>query len=180
MAAPDQVLGLIIQNANAHESGFGPQWAATKAFWADPTPEKEAAAVTFLTFEATRDQYIGGVPPEVAARISPKGWEEDWRIMNLPGRMDMQRALLRDYGRYVARFSEIDAYLARRQPPALLLWGRHDIFFDIAEVLSWMQALPRMEAHVFDSGHFPLETHAAEAARLMADFVARTTVKDWP
>ena len=85
-------------------------------------------------------------------------------MMNLPGHKDLQRALLRDYGRYVARFNEIDEYLAQRQPPALLLWGRHDIFFDIAEVLSWMGVLPRMEAHVFDTGHFALETHAAEAA----------------
>jgi hypothetical protein len=54
-----------------------------------------------------------------------------------------------------------------------LIWGRHDIFFDIAEVLSWMGALPRMEAHVFDTGHFMLETHAAPAASLMVDFVKR-------
>ena len=72
MAAPEQVLGLIIQNANAHRTGFGPTWAATLRFWADPTPENEKKAFSFFTLEATRDQYIGGVPPEVAARISPK------------------------------------------------------------------------------------------------------------
>jgi surfactin synthase thioesterase subunit len=55
-----------------------------------------------------------------------------------------------------------------------MLWGRHDAFFDIAETLSWMQALPRMEAHIFDGGHFLLETHAAQASSLMAEFVART------
>jgi pimeloyl-ACP methyl ester carboxylesterase len=174
MAAPEKVLGLIIQNGNAHRTGFSSQWEPTQAFWANPTPETEAKAFTFFTLEATRDQYVGGVPPEVAARISPEQWEEDWRVMNLPGRRDLQRALLRDYGRYVARFSEIDTYLTERQPPALLLWGRHDIFFDIAEVLSWMTALPRMEAHVFDTGHFMLETHAAPAAALMLDFIVRT------
>jgi pimeloyl-ACP methyl ester carboxylesterase len=174
MAAPDLVLGLIIQNGNAHRTGFSSQWEPTQAFWANPTPETEAKSFTFFTLEATRDQYIGGVPPDVAARISPDGWEEDWRVMNLPGHRNLQRALLLDYGQsYVARFNEIDEYLAQRQPPALLIWGRHDIFFDIAEVLSWMTALPRMEAHVFDSGHFMLETHAAPAASLMADFVKR-------
>ncbi len=95
--------------------------------------------------------------------------------MNLPGRMDTQRALIADYGRHVARFDAIARYLARWQPPALLLWGRHDAFFELAEVLSWMQALPRMEAHVFDAGHFLLETHAAQAASLMREFLARTT-----
>jgi hypothetical protein len=34
-----------------------------------------------------------------------------------------------------------------------------------------MRALPRMEAHVFDAGHLMLETHAAEAVRLMTDFI---------
>ena len=73
--------------------------------------------------------------------------------MCLPGRMDTQRALIADYANHVARFDAIADYLSNRQPPALMLWGRHDAFFDIAETLSWMQALPRMEAHIFDAGH---------------------------
>jgi pimeloyl-ACP methyl ester carboxylesterase len=174
MRAPERVLGLIVQNANAHATGFGPQWAATKAFWSKPTPENEAAATTHLTLEGTRDQYVAGVPPDVAARISPAGWEQDWRVMRLPGRMDMQRALLKDYGNYVARFDEIADYLKRQQPPALMLWGRHDVYFDLAEIVSWMQDLPRMEAHVLDGGHLLLETHAVPAASLMLDFIKRT------
>jgi pimeloyl-ACP methyl ester carboxylesterase len=174
MQAPDRVLGLIVQNANAHRTGFGPGWAETIAYWSQPNPENEAAATAHLTFEGTRDTYISGAPPDVAARIPAEIWEEDWRVMNLPGRMDTQRALIRDYGNYAARFDAIADYLARRQPPALLLWGRHDPFFDLAEVLSWMQALPRMEAHVFDAGHKLLETHAAAAASLMVDFIRRT------
>jgi pimeloyl-ACP methyl ester carboxylesterase len=95
--------------------------------------------------------------------------------MRLPGRMDTQRALIADYAHYVARFDAIADYLARWQPPALMLWGRHDAFFDLAEILSWMRALPRMEAHVFDAGHFLLETHAAAAVSLRLDFIRRTT-----
>lgn len=59
--------------------------------------------------------------------------------------------------------------------PALMIWGRHDAFFDLAETLSWMRALPRMEAHILDGAHFLLETHAAEAAELMARFIERNT-----
>ncbi|KAB1085904.1 alpha/beta hydrolase [Neorhizobium galegae] len=174
MNAPEQVLGLIIQNANAHRTGLGPEWAATQAFWADPSPENEAAATTHLTFEGTRDQYVAGVPRDVAARIPAEYWEEDWRIMCLPGRTEVQRALVADYGNHVARFDAIAEYLARRQPPSLMVWGRHDAFFDLAEVLSWMRALPRMETHVLDAGHLLLETHAAEAAALIFDFIRRT------
>lgn len=171
MQAPERVLGLMIQNANAHRSGLGPQWAATQAYWSHPNPENEAAATAHLTFEGTRDQYLAGVPPDVAARISAENWIEDWRVMALPGRMDTQRALIRDYARYVERFDAIAEYLARWQPRSLMLWGRHDAFFDLAEMLSWMRALPRMEVHVFDAGHFLLETHAAAAVSLMVEFV---------
>jgi pimeloyl-ACP methyl ester carboxylesterase len=177
MQAPEQVLGLIVQNANAHHTGHGSGWAGTKAFWADPSPDNEAAATAHLTLEGTRDQYVAQVPPDVAARIPVERWEEDWRVMCLPGRMATQRALIKDYASYVARFDAIAEYLGRRQPPSLMLWGRHDAFFDLPEVLSWMQALPRMNAHIFDAGHLLLETHSASAAALMLDFIQRTRPK---
>jgi pimeloyl-ACP methyl ester carboxylesterase len=174
MESPELVAGLIVQNANAHRTGLGPQWSATLDFWSHPTAENEAAATAHLTLEGLRAQYVAGVPPEVAAGIAPEVWIEDWRVMCLPGRLQTQRALIADYASHVARFDEIAKHLEREQPPALMLWGRHDAFFDIAETLSWMQALPRMEAHVFDAGHFLLETHAAQAAALMAEFIRRT------
>jgi len=174
MQSPELVSGLIIQNANAHRTGFAPQWEATFAYWSDPTPQNKAKATSFLTFEDTRAQYTRDVPDDIVAKIKGEPWVEDWRILNLPGRMEMQRMLLADYGHYVANFDAIAAYLKERQPPALMVWGRHDAFFDIAETLSWIKDLPRMEAHVLDGGHFLLETHAEPAAALMMDFIERT------
>jgi pimeloyl-ACP methyl ester carboxylesterase len=171
--APRRIRSLIVQNANAHKSGIGPQWSATRAYWDDPTPEREAEATEHLTFEGTRDQYVGGVPRDVAERIDPALWKEDWRIMSLPGRLETQRALVLDYRTHVARFGEIADCLERWQPPALMLWGRHDVFFELEETLSWMKALPRMEAHILDGPHFLLETHAAECTGLMSDFLRR-------
>jgi pimeloyl-ACP methyl ester carboxylesterase len=171
--APRRIRSLIIQNANAHESGMGPQWSPVRAYWNDPTPEREAEATAFLTFEGTRTQYVGGVPEDVAERIDPRMWEEDWRIMSLPGRIETHRALVLDNRTHVARFGDIANYLARWQPPALMLWGRHDIFFEIDETLSWMKALPRMEAHILDGPHLLLETHAVECAALIGAFVGR-------
>ena len=177
LQAPEQVLGLIVQNANAHRTGLGSPWRPVEDYWSHPNPENEAAATAHLTFEGVRNGYLGGMPPDVAARIPAEIWEEDWRVMQLPGRMETQRALVKDYGNYVARFDEIAEYLARWQPPSLLVWGRHDPFFDLAEVLSWMRALPRMEAHVLDAGHKLLETHATAAASLMLDFIRHTPTR---
>jgi pimeloyl-ACP methyl ester carboxylesterase len=178
MQAPELVLGLIVQNANAHRSGWGPGWAATRDYWSQPNAENEAEATAHLTLAGTRDTYVSGVPSEVAGKIPAEHWEEDWRVMNLPGHMDTQRALIADYGNYAARFDAIARYLEQWQPPALMIWGRHDIYFDLAEVLSWMRALTRMEAHILDAGHLLLETHAATAAALMLDFIGRTRRKE--
>jgi surfactin synthase thioesterase subunit len=54
-----------------------------------------------------------------------------------------------------------------------MLWGRHDSFFDSAEIVSWLHDLPRMEAHVLDGPHMLLETHGERCAALIAEFVAR-------
>jgi pimeloyl-ACP methyl ester carboxylesterase len=173
MGRPDRVLGLIVQNANAHESGHGPGWAGSKAFWRAPDPENTAAAFAHLTFEGTRAQYVDGVPDDIAARMDPEDWAEDWRVMSLPGRLELQKDLVRDYGRYIERFPEIAAYLKTYQPPALMLWGRHDPFFALAETQSWLEDLPRMEAHILDGPHLLLETHAEICAPLMKRFVVR-------
>ncbi|RDZ26786.1 alpha/beta fold hydrolase [Lysobacter silvisoli] len=171
--APERIRGLIVQNANAHASGIGPQWAATQAYWDDPTPEREAEATAHLSYEGTRYQYVGDIPRDIAGRIDPQQWEEDWRVMSQTGRLELQRALVYDYRNHVARFGDIADYLRRHQPPALMLWGRHDAFFSIDETLDWIKDLPRMQAHVLDGPHLLLETHAAECARLMGDFIAR-------
>jgi pimeloyl-ACP methyl ester carboxylesterase len=175
MNDPQLVRGLIIQNANAHRPGFGPQWQDTIEFWSHPNAKNEAAATAHLTFEGVRDQYIAGVPDEVARKISPTVWEQDWRVLSQPDRLAAQRALVADYGNYAAKFEAISNYLRTRRPPALMVWGRHDVFFDLGETLSWMEELPRMEAHILDGGHFLLETHAAVAGRLMRDFIERAT-----
>ena len=54
--------------------------------------------------------------------------------MCLPGRMDTQQAVIADYVNYVARFGEIAEYLAApAAASALMLWGRHDVYFNLAE-----------------------------------------------
>jgi pimeloyl-ACP methyl ester carboxylesterase len=173
MRNPGRVLGLIVQNANAHRAGFGPAWRDTIEFWNVPSKENEQRATAHLTFEGTRDQYVGGIPDDIASRISADNWIEDWRTMSHPGHLDLQRALIADYGRYASQFGEIARYLREHQPPALMLWGRHDIFFDSAEILSWLQDLPRMDAHILDGPHLLLETHAAYCAELIVNFVRR-------
>jgi pimeloyl-ACP methyl ester carboxylesterase len=173
---PDRVLGLVVQNGNAHEAGLDEAWDTARRFWADPTPANRAALPDWLTFEGTRDQYLGGVPAELQELVPPESWHVDWERLNRPGIVAAQFALFTDYRNHVARFGVIADYHRRRQPPCLVLWGRHDQFFNIAEVLAYHEVLHTLELHVYDGGHFLTETHGAEIAALVAAFV--TDVRD--
>lgn len=169
--APDRVLGLVVQNGNAHEDGLGPQWDDARAYWADPSEARRARLGDWLNFAGTRDQYLAGLPERLRELHPPESWHLDWQRMTRPGNLDAQFALFTDYARHVARFGELAEYHRVHQPPALVLWGSHDAFFDVEEVLAFHRALERVDSHLYDAGHFLLETHPAECAALMRAFV---------
>ncbi|MFG2066531.1 alpha/beta fold hydrolase [Micromonospora tulbaghiae] len=169
--APERIRGLVVQSGNAHADGLGAQWDTARAYWADPGEATRAALPDWLTFAGTRDQYLAGLPGHVRRLQAPEAWHLDWARMTRPGNVEAQFALFTDYANHVARFGEIAAYHSAHQPPALVLWGRHDAYFDVDEVLAYHRALDRMDAHIYDGGHLLLETHAAECAALMRAFV---------
>jgi len=173
--APDRILGLIVQNGNAHEDGLGDQWDSAKAYWSDPTDETRAELPDWLNFTGTRDTYLAGLPEHLRALHAPESWHLDWERMSRPGNIDAQFALFSDYASHVARFDELANYHQAYQPPALMIWGRHDPYYDVDEVLAYHRALERVDAHIYDGGHFLLETHAAECAELMRTFVLDIT-----
>ncbi|WP_327028928.1 alpha/beta hydrolase [Micromonospora sp. NBC_01740] len=169
--APTRIRGLIVQSGNAHQDGLGEQWDSARAYWADPTDAKRADLPDWLNFAGTRDQYLAGLPERLRALHAPESWHLDWERMSRPGNVDAQFALFTDYANHVARFDELAAYHRAHQPPALVLWGRHDAYFDVDEVLAYHRVLERLDAHIYDGGHLLLETHAAECAELMRAFV---------
>jgi pimeloyl-ACP methyl ester carboxylesterase len=171
LARPDRVLGLIIQNGNAHQEGLGPTWDASKAYWADPTPENRAKLPEWLDFEGVRHTYVGDIPDRLELLFPPEGWHLDWERMRRPGLVEIQFRIFADYGRYVARFPEISAYHREHQPPALMLWGRHDPYFEIDEVLAYARELDRLDMHIYDAAHLLLETHHQECGALMCAFI---------
>jgi pimeloyl-ACP methyl ester carboxylesterase len=168
---PERVLGLVVQNGNVHEAGLNEAWDAPRRFWAEPTEENKAALPEWLNFDGTRDTYLAGLREELRELHPRESWHLDWERMSRPGNIEVHFQLFYDYRNHVARFGEIARYHAEHQPACLVLWGRHDPFFDIAEVLAYHQALTSVEAHLYDGGHFLLETHATEVADLLVTFV---------
>ena len=171
LARPDRVLGLIIQNGNAHQEGLGPDWDANKTYWSDPTLENRKKLPEWLNFDGVRHTYVGDIPEQLKPQFAPEGWHLDWERMSRPGLVDIQFRIFEDYGRYVARFPEISAYHRERQPLALLLWGRHDPYFEIDEVLAYARELDRLDMHIYDGAHLLLETHHQECVALMREFI---------
>ncbi|WP_152362035.1 alpha/beta fold hydrolase [Microlunatus speluncae] len=168
---PERVLGLVVQNGNAHEAGLGQSWDAVRRFWADPSAENRAAMGDWLDFDGTRATYLSGLRPELRDLHPAESWHLDWERLSRPGFVDLHFRLFCDYRGHVERFDRIADFHATHQPPALLLWGRHDPYFDIAEVFAFHRTLTAVEAHLYDAGHFLLETHAAEVTPLLTAFV---------
>lgn len=171
MRRPERVLGLIVQNGSAHDDGMGKMWDATRAFWADPSPENRAKLPDWLNFEGTRDTYVGGIPERLKPLFPPECWHLDWERMSRSGNVEIQFKLFEDYKNYVARFPEIARYHREHQPPCLILWGRHDIYYALDEIMAYARELDRLEMHVFDGAHFLLETHYRECADAIRGFV---------
>ncbi|MBL1076155.1 alpha/beta hydrolase [Nocardia sp. 2] len=167
---PEWITGLVVQNGNAYEAGLSD---GAKDFIA-LRPEQDGSADiirSLLSPEGTRSQYEGGVPdPSV---LSPDAWNLDQYYLELPGRTEAQLALAYDYHSNVARYPEWQEWLRKFTPPALIVWGANDMFFPAPGAHAYLADLPEAELHLFDTGHFALETHLREIAPLIADFLDR-------
>jgi pimeloyl-ACP methyl ester carboxylesterase len=166
---PERVASLVIQNGNAYEVGLGPSMQALKPYWEDRIAN-EPAIRGFLQLEATRSQYVEGVPDP--ATVNPDLWELDQRYLDLPGRDRVMLDLLFDYRSNVALYPAWHEYLRTHQPPALLAWGVNDAFFPEPGAHAYLRDLPGAELHLLGTGHFATATHSDEIAELIGAFLA--------
>jgi pimeloyl-ACP methyl ester carboxylesterase len=171
--SPSTVRGLIVQNGNAHEEGLGRPWDEPRAYWADPSEENKNKIEPWLHYEGTKHGYLWDLPDRMADLVPPETWELDWRAISREHGLDAQWKLFTDYQSHVARFDEISRYHREHQPPALIVWGVHDPFFELEEVLAFHRVLPAAESHLLDAGHYLLETHSRECLSYVRPFVSR-------
>jgi pimeloyl-ACP methyl ester carboxylesterase len=57
----------------------------------------------------------------------------------------------------------------------LVIWGKHDLSFDLSEPEAYRRDVPNAHVHVLDAGHFALDTAADEIAALVREFVSATS-----
>jgi pimeloyl-ACP methyl ester carboxylesterase len=172
VAHPERVTALIIQNAVAHEEGLGRLQAVRKGFWADRAANEEKYRAGLASIETARLRHVTGSPhPE---RYNPDLWNDEFAFLNRPGEADIQSDLFYDYRNNLAAFPAWQSWLRERRPPTLIVWGRYDPVFDIAEVAALKRDVPKADVHILDAGHFALDESARDIARLMRNFLGRS------
>ena len=82
-----------------------------------------------------------------------------------------QLDLFGDYKSNVALYPEFQAYFRKHKPPLLAIWGKNDPFFLPAGAEAFKRDIPDADIHFLDTGHFALETHCAEIAATIRDFL---------
>ncbi len=165
---PERVRGLIVQNGNAYEEGLREFWKPIKAYWADGSAEHRAALHPFVEPEATRELYETGVSDR--RLLGPSAWMVDQIGLDRPGNREIQMDLFYDYRTNVALYPRFQAFFREHQPPALIVWGKHDPIFPPEGAAPYRRDLPDAETHLLDTGHFALETHGEEIARHIEAF----------
>jgi pimeloyl-ACP methyl ester carboxylesterase len=172
IAHPERVDGFIIQNAVAHEEGLGPLWQKRREFWADRVANEDSLRLNLASFTATRLRHVGSNPnPET---LDPDRWTDEFAFLRRPGEDDIQLDLFYDYRTNVASYPAWDAWLRQHQPRTLVIWGKYDPSFEVAETAAVKRDLPSAEVHILDAGHFALYDRPDEIAQLISDFLART------
>jgi pimeloyl-ACP methyl ester carboxylesterase len=168
---PERITAIISQNGNAYEEGLSDGWNPIRAYWQEPSQANRDALRAFLKPEATIWQYTHGVPDMAA--VSPDGYSLDSFYLARPGIDDVQLDLFGDYKSNVALYPAFQAYFRNHKPPFLAVWGKNDPFFLPAGAEAFKRDIPDAIVRFFDTGHFALETHAAEIAVAIRDFLLR-------
>jgi pimeloyl-ACP methyl ester carboxylesterase len=167
---PDRITAIISQNGNAYEEGLSEGWSPIRAYWQDPSQANREALRAFLTPETTRWQYTHGVSDQTT--VSPDGMSLDVFYLARPGADEVQLDLFGDYRSNVALYPTFQNYFRTHKPPFLAVWGKNDPFFLPAGAKAFRRDIPSAVIRFFDTGHFALETHAAEIAAAISDFLA--------
>jgi pimeloyl-ACP methyl ester carboxylesterase len=165
----DRIDSLVVHNAVCHEDGLGPLWETRRAFWTDRASHEAALRENFFSPAATRLRHVGNSPePD---RYDPDLWTDELAFLSRPGQADIQTDLFYDYRTNVANYPRWQQWLRQTLPPLLVVWGRYDPSFEVAEAEAYRRDVPDAEVHIIDSGHFPLDEAPDRVSQLTGSFL---------
>lgn len=170
MKHPERVSAIITQNGNAYVEGFSKEWGPWETYWRDPTPANREATRASLSDEAIRFQHEHGA---ASGLVSPDAYMLDTFYMHRPDASEIQLDLILSYRTNVALYPDFLSYFRKHRPPLLAVWGKNDAFFLPLGAEAYKRDVPDAEIHLLDAGHFALDTHYAEIAAYIRDFLGR-------
>lgn len=170
--SPEKIDALIVQNGCAYDEGLEAFWDPIKAYWADRSnKEAEDKLRTFHSPEGLKWQYTHGVhDPSV---VSPDNWEIDLRHLGREQNGQIQLDLFYDYRTNVALYPEWQQYFRDHNPEMLIVYGKNDYIFPASGAEAYKKDVINLEYHLFDAGHFALESVGNEIADKIRDFLSR-------
>ena len=167
---PSAITAIISQNGNAYDAGFVEDfWKTVRVYQEQPTPENASPLRQFLTLDATRWQYVTGVPDETL--LNPEAWHHDYALLSRPGNDEIQLKLFRDYASNSPMYPRVHEYFRSSRVPLLAVWGRGDEIFGPAGAQAFADDLPDAEVRLLEGGHFLLESALDEATELIRAFL---------
>lgn len=168
---PQCITAIISQSGNAYIEGLSEAWTPIRQYWQAPSDQNREALRSLLTPQTTKWQYTHGVSD--TKLVAPESYTLDAALLARSGNDQIQLDLLRDYATNIALYPAFQKYLRDHQPPLLAVWGRNDPFFLPDGAKAFKRDLPHAELKFFDTGHFALETHHAEIAQAVHNFLER-------
>jgi pimeloyl-ACP methyl ester carboxylesterase len=167
---PERITAIISQNGNAYVDGLSKDWAPVQTYWENPTRENREALRKLQTLDTTRWQYYHGVTnPE--ERIAPEAILLDQTLLDRPQSGEIQLDLIGDYKTTVELYPKFQEFFRKYQPPTLAVWGKNDPFFIPPGAEAYKRDNPKAKVVFYDTGHFALETHAAEIGQEILNFL---------
>jgi pimeloyl-ACP methyl ester carboxylesterase len=171
LAESDRLQVIVTQNAAAYDAALGPLWAARKAFWADPEPNRAALKKNLLSLDAARIRHVGTSPN--CELYDPNNWNDEFAMLTRPGMDEIQTTLFYDYRNNVASYAKWQEWLRADRPPMLVVWGRYDASFMVEGAYGFEKDNPNTETHIIDAGHFPLDEAPDEVRVLTMAFLEK-------
>jgi pimeloyl-ACP methyl ester carboxylesterase len=168
---PERVTALITQNGNAYEEGIGQVFDPMREYWREPSAENRNALRELLKPESIQWQYTHGVAD--SSLIAPESYALDAALLARPGNDEIQLDLFLDYRTNVALYPRFQEYFRTHRPPLLAVWGRNDPIFVPAGAEAFKRDIPNAQVVLYETGHFALETHAAEIGAAIRQFLDR-------
>jgi pimeloyl-ACP methyl ester carboxylesterase len=176
LANPESITGIIAQNGSAYEEGLSTEWDLVRKYWEEPSRNNRDALRGFMSLQMTRFQYDHGVTDR--SLIAPETYTLDQYFLDRPESIEFQLDLLLDYKNNVALYPVFQAYFRERQPKLLVVWGNKDPYFSIDGAEAYKRDNPNAKVKIYYTGHFALETHAAEIGEEINAFMHELSYND--